>query len=212
MLEWPNKIFVTGTDTDIGKTFVSAILTAGLNACYWKPIQSGTIQGTDTDLVKRITKLPDHHFFNELIKLPEPLSPHAAADIEGIEISQRELIMLSEDDLNGRKLVVEGAGGLMVPINWRYYMIDLIKKWSLPVVLVAKSGLGTLNHTLLSIEALQRRNIPILGLVMNGKPNPSNRETLERLSGIQVLAEVPPIDDAENEDFKSLFDRYFITN
>lgn len=212
MFEWPHIFFVTGTDTDIGKTFISAILTAGLDACYWKPIQSGSIDGTDTDFVKNITGLNKDRFIKELVKLPQPLSPHAAAEAEGLEIDHRQLILPSEELLQGRRLVIEGAGGLMVPINWKYFMIDLIKKWQLPVVLVAKSGLGTLNHTLLSIEALQIRGIPIFGLVMNGEPNESNRVTIERLSGLQVIAEVPPIQNPEGMNFKELFEEYFKKN
>lgn len=210
MINFPKTFFVTGTDTDIGKTFVSAILTAGLKAHYWKPIQSGVIDGTDTNFVKKASKLPNSHFHPELVALKAPLSPHEAADIEEINISEKNLIIPENLQKLDSHLIVEGAGGLMVPINWEFMIIDLIKKWNLPVLLVVRSALGTLNHTLLSIEALKSKGIPVFGLVMNGPLNEGNYKSLSRLTDVPILAQIPKIENVEKANFEALFKEYFI--
>lgn len=209
MINFPKTFFVSGTDTDIGKTFVSAILTAGLRAHYWKPIQSGNIEGTDTDFVKSATKLPESHFHPELFSLKEPLSPHEAAELEHTHIAENELIIPNELLHLNRHLVIEGAGGLMVPINWDFMIIDLIKIWNLPVVLVVRSALGTLNHSLLSVEALRQRGIPIFGIIMNGPLNSGNANSLARLTGLPILAQIPEIKEVDNLNFEALFQEFF---
>lgn len=201
---WPDKIFVTGTDTGIGKTLVSAILTTGLKAHYWKPIQSGTIDGTDTEWIQSVSKLPASHFIPEVYSLAQPLSPHAAAVLDGVNI-QLSAINLP----NVTPLIVEGAGGIMVPLNKGQYILDLMQRLSLPVIVVAKSGLGTINHTLLTIERLRDKGVEILGVVMNGPINRSNRESLEHYGAINVLAEIPQIDSISHESVQMLFDRHF---
>ncbi|MBB64168.1 MAG: dethiobiotin synthase [Waddliaceae bacterium] len=185
------KIFVTGTDTGVGKTLVSAILMRALSATYWKPIQSGLDEETDTDFVRRITELPRKHFLPEGIRLQAPLSPHASAALEGRRIWMHELT--PPNNFNGEQLIIEGAGGLMVPLNDHDLLVDYIVELAVPVVLVARSGLGTINHTLLSLELLRNREVPILGVVMNGKPNPSNRQAIENYGHVDVLAEIPEI-------------------
>jgi dethiobiotin synthase len=210
MIKFPKTFFVSGTDTDIGKTFVSAILTAGLKAHYWKPIQSGIIQGTDTEFVKKATKLPNSHFHAELVALKEPLSPHEAAELENIAIAENDLMIPENLQKLDSHLVIEGAGGLMVPINWDFMIIDLIKKWEIPVVLVVRSALGTLNHTLLSIEALKSRGIPVFGLIMNGPINEGNFKSLARLIDVRILAQIPVIENTEKVNFEGLFNEYFI--
>jgi dethiobiotin synthetase len=187
-MKLPDAFFVTGTDTNVGKTVVSAILTAGLRAHYWKPVQSGVIEGTDSNCVAGLTGLPASHFLPETYMLKEPLSPHEAARIDGVSISLTNF-KLPERKL--RPLVVEGAGGVMVPLNDQHLMLDLIKHLALPVVLVARSSLGTINHTLLSLHVLRARSIPVLGVVMNGDRNPANRRAIELYGQTRVLAEIP---------------------
>lgn len=183
----PSKIFVTGTDTGIGKTVVSAMMTLGLSATYWKPIQSGLKEETDTEFVRRVTELSDTHFKDERYRLNEPLSPHASAAIDGFSIS---LTDFQVPDFKTDYLIAEGAGGLMVPINDEAMIIDLIAYLKLPVLMVARSKLGTLNHTFLSLEALRSRDIPIIGLIMNGPKNESNRKAIEKYGNIEVIGEI----------------------
>lgn len=206
MHDWPSAFFVTGTDTGIGKTVVSAILTRALNASYWKPIQAGLEEETDTEFISRTTGFSEPQIKPERYRLNTPMSPHAAAEIDNVEISMDdfELPAYSTDHL-----VVEGAGGLHVPINDRDMIIDLIAHLNLPVVLVARSTLGTLNHTLLSIEALYSRDIPILGVVMNGSEHKSNRETIRHFGNVEILAEIDTIDPLNAKTLQKTFDKNF---
>ncbi len=182
--------FVTGTDTDIGKTLVSAWLTIHLGATYWKPVQSGLEDETDTETVRRFAELPDDRIALEAFRLPDPLSPHEAARRAGVQIKLADFVLPETDGF----IVVEGAGGLMVPLNDDALMIDLAEDLGLPVILVARSTLGTINHTLLSLEALRRRGLPVAGVVMVGPENPHNRIAIERYGRTQVLAEIPWLD------------------
>jgi len=184
----PSKIFITGTNTGIGKTVVSAILMAGLKGKYWKPIQSGLEETTDTDWVKENTGLPEKHFLPETYRLKRPLSPHTSAALEGVKIELEEFSLPEIND--SEHLIIEGAGGLMVPLNDRYFMIDLIKKLDIPVLLVASSALGTINHTLLSLEQMRKYNLDIAGVIMNGSKNIDNRKAIENFGKINVLAEI----------------------
>jgi len=204
--DFPNEIFVTGTDTGIGKTVVSALLTQGLKATYWKPIQSGLQEETDTQALKRLTGLPEHHFKEEAYRLNEPLSPHASAAIDDVEITMNAF---SIPDYATDHLIVEGAGGLMVPMNDTAMIIDLIKALEIPVLLVARSELGTLNHTFLSLEALRKRGIPIIGVIMNGPKNRSNRKAIEKYGQIEVLTEIDQIDDINSQKLSEIFKHKF---
>lgn len=204
--DWPSAFFVTGTDTGIGKTVVSAILTKALDATYWKPIQAGLEEETDTEFVQRTTEFPDSQIIPERYRLNTPMSPHAAAEIDGVKIRMDdfELPQHSTDHL-----VVEGAGGLLVPMNDQDMIIDLIAHLELPVVLVARSTLGTLNHTFLSLEALRRRDIPILGVVLNGPQHESNRKTIAQYGNVEILAEINMIDDLNANSLQNVFDSQF---
>jgi len=184
------QLVVCGTDTDVGKTVVSALLVQGLGACYWKPVQSGLEGGGDSGRVQRLLDLPPARILPEAYRLQAPVSPHWAAEREGIAIDPARLELPATDG----PLVVETAGGLLVPLRRDWLQIDQIVRWGLPVLLVARSGLGTLNHTLLSLEALGKRRIPVLGLVLNGPPHPDNPRTLAELGGVPVLAELPPLE------------------
>jgi len=206
MHDWPSAFFVTGTDTGIGKTVVSAMLTKALNASYWKPIQAGLEEETDTEFVRRATDFSGSQIKSERYRLNTPMSPHAAAEIDDVEISIDDFEL---PDYSTEHLVVEGAGGLHVPINDHDMIIDLISYLQLPVVLVAPSTLGTLNHSLLSIEALRSRDIPILGVVMNGPEHESNRQTIRHFGNVEILAEIDTIDPLNSATLQQAFDNNF---
>ena len=179
--------FVTGTDTEVGKTLVSAWLMTHLDADYWKPVQAGAEPETDSVTVRRLADIPAGRILPEAYVLPEAMAPHEAARRAGITIDMTKL-EASETD---RLLIVEGAGGLLVPLTEEAYVIDLAAELHLPVILVARSTLGTINHTLLSIEALRRRGLPLAGVVINGPETPHNRVAIERYGEVNVIAEIP---------------------
>jgi dethiobiotin synthetase len=193
----PSRLFVTGTDTGIGKTVICAILMAGLRGIYWKPIQSGQEGITDTQWVRDRTGLPAEHFHPETYRLRLPLSPHASAAHDGVRIELESFTAPETGEF--KKLIIEGAGGLMVPLNERHFMTDLIRKLDAPALLVSSSSLGTINHTLLSLDRLRREGLDITGVVMNGPRNPVNRKAIEDYGGIKVLAEIEflPVIDPE---------------
>lgn len=199
---YPKKIFVTGTDTDIGKTVVSSILISGLKAGYWKPIQAGRDPLTDIEFIKKITQLPDSHFYEESYNLSEPMSPHAAAEIDGVTI---DFDKIQVPKISQSHLVVEGAGGLIVPVNENQYIIDLIAELNYPVLLVAKSGLGTLNHTLLSLEALRLRDIPIFGVVLVGETHDSNEKAIIKYGKIERLFRLDILDELSPESLREAY-------
>ena len=190
------RLVVCGTDTDVGKTVVSALLVQGLNATYWKPVQSGLEGGGDRQRVVDLIDLPAHRWIPEAYAFKAPVSPHWAAELENTSLDPNRLMLPPRDDA---PLVVETAGGLHVPLTRAWQQIDQLQRWALPVVLVACSGLGTLNHTLLSLEALRTRRIPVLGLILNGPPHPDNPRTLRALGDVRVLAELPPLDPLNAE-------------
>jgi dethiobiotin synthetase len=179
--------FVTGTDTDVGKTVVSAWLLTHLDALYWKPVQAGAEPETDAVTVRRLAEISEDRTLPEAYVLPEAIAPHEAARRAGIAIDMAKLDAPATD----RLLVVEGAGGLLVPLTDTDYVIDLAAQLHLPVILVARSTLGTINHTLLSIEALRRRGLPLAGVVVNGPETPHNRAAIERYGEVNVIAEIP---------------------
>ncbi len=200
-MQFPEKFFVTGTDTDVGKTVVSAMLMSGLDATYWKPIQAGLDEETDTEFVQRVSEAEDHRIIPERYRLQTPMSPHGAADIDGLSISLSDFRL---PDHKTPHLIIEGAGGLIVPVNWKDTVIDLIRLFEVPVVLVARSSLGTLNHTLLSVQALKERRIPIFAIILNGEPHPHNKKTLEHFTGLPVL-EMHPVSEFTKEKLRHQF-------
>jgi dethiobiotin synthetase len=179
---------VTGTDTGVGKTVFAAALAAALGATYWKPIQSG-LDG-DTSDSEAVSRLGVSHVLPEAYRLTEPLSPHRAAELDGVAIDPARLAIPDVD----RTLVIEGAGGLMVPVTRSLLFIDLFRQWQAPVVLVARTGLGTINHSLLSVEALRARGIPILGIAFVGEANEDNEATIAALAGVKRLGRLPRLD------------------
>jgi dethiobiotin synthase len=179
--------FVTGTDTDVGKTLVSAWLLIHLEGSYWKPVQAGTEPPTDSATVQRLADLPVGRILPEAYLLPDAMAPNEAARRAEVTLDMAKLALPPSDGL----VVVEGAGGLMVPLTEDAYMIDLAAELDLPIVLVARSTLGTINHTLLSIEAIRRRGLPLAGVVITGPETPHNRAAIERYGQIEVIAEIP---------------------
>jgi len=189
----PNRLIVAGTDTNVGKTIVSSSLVAKLNAHYWKPVQCGELDtGGDSATIKKLTGIEENRIIPEAYRLKMAASPNQAAEAEGITIENQKLILPSHDGA----LVIELAGGLMVPLRDNLLQIDQIKIWNLPVVLVARTGLGTLNHTLLSLEAMEKRNIQVTTLILNGERHEKNYGTLRKIVnkkiGIEEL-DIQPI-------------------
>ncbi len=186
--------FITGTDTGVGKTVVSAILTWVLKGCYWKPIQSGVQEDIpDLEQVKKLTGLSADHFLPSRYLLQAPLSPDQAAALEGITLDLEQCAL----PLTNKPLVVEGAGGVYVPLSDQNNMLDLMQKLALPVIIVARGTLGTINHTLLTIEGLRQRGLTVHGVVFNGKLNPANQKAIEKWGQVRTLFQVPFFDTME---------------
>ncbi len=183
--------FITGTDTHVGKSVAAAWCMLHLNANYWKPMQSGLKPPTDTQWIQQITGFSHTRFFEETYRLRQPLSPHEAAKRDGIKIDMSAFALPESE----RPLIIEGAGGLMVPINRNNFVIDLIMQLELPTILVCRSGLGTINHTLLSLDALRARKINIAGVIINGPKAPHNREAIEEYGDVPVIAEIDQLED-----------------
>ncbi|CAG5082495.1 dethiobiotin synthase [Parvicella tangerina] len=179
------KLFVTGIDTNVGKTVVSAILANALGYDYWKPIQSGDLKNSDTKKVKRwIDK--ERRCFPEAIKLKNPLSPHESARID-----KKKIILEKFEAPKEENLIIEGAGGLMVPMNDKGdCMVDLIKHLDAKVVLVSKNYLGSINHTLMSCHVLASYGLENIGIIINGDPNPASEEIIAKVSGVPIIGHV----------------------
>jgi dethiobiotin synthetase len=183
-------LFITGIGTDIGKTVVAAILVESLNADYWKPIQSGDLDNSDTIKVKNLVSNSRSVFHQEAYRLTQPFSPHKSADLDGIIIDPLTIIPPKTDN----KLIIEGAGGLMVPLNNSFLMIDLIQQLHAEVILVVKHYLGSINHTLLSLDALRSRQIPVKAIVFNGDSDQYSEDVIMAYAKCKAIA-VPIIND-----------------
>ncbi len=177
---------VAGIGTEIGKTVISAILTKALKADYWKPIQSGDLDQGDAYWIQQWVKHPELTIWPSTFRLTQPLSPHTAAEIDGVSISLHQF----QKPASSKNLVIELAGGLMVPINDHETNLDLIKQLDAPVILVSKNYLGSINHTLLSFEILQKRGIPVLGIIFNGPENPSGEKFILNYTQLPLLLRV----------------------
>lgn len=180
-------VFVTGTDTGVGKTVVSAWLVRCWQADYWKPVQSGLEDETDAETVRRLSGAEPGRIHPGRWHLTAPLSPHEAARRDGVRIALEDFVL----PRTPRPLVVEGAGGVLVPLNERDLMADLMAHLALPVLVVARSTLGTINHTLLTLEALRRRDLAVRGVIMVGPQNAANRAAIEHYGAVTVLGELP---------------------
>ena len=198
-----SAIVVTGTDTDVGKTIFAAALVGALGGYYWKPVQAGLDGETDSELVQRLSGLPAGRILPEVYRLTTAASPHLAAE--------RDRVVLDIEGLAGaplsqeRSVVIEGAGGLLVPLTRSYLQIELFARWRAPVVLVAATRLGTINHTLLSVEALRRRGIPLLGVAFVGDENADSERTIGEIGGVRRLGRLPIVDPLDSETLRSAF-------
>jgi dethiobiotin synthase len=198
-----SSYFITGTDTNVGKTVLSALLCAALPARYWKPIQTGASEGTDRRQViswagiSREQALPETYIFDD------PVSPHLAAEREGKEI-RLETIALPVDDFS-MPLIVEGAGGVLAPINPHQFMTDLMVHLRLPVILAARSTLGTINHTLMSLQVLRSCEIEVRGVVLIGPENPDNRKAIGHYGNVQVIGQIPMLPTIDRQVLCEVF-------
>jgi len=196
------KIFITGTDTNVGKTHASLICTHALQATYWKPIQSGLEEGKDSDFIQKWTSCP---LEKSCYEFKAPMSPHHAAFKENQEISMEKLL---QSVPSASPLIIEGAGGLMVPLHPQYLLIDFIEQLKIPCILVTRTGLGTLNHTLLSLEALQKRKIKTLGLILCGDSHPENEESLVFYGKVPIITRLPFMKDMDSLTFKNTLEKH----
>ncbi|MGV3510029.1 MAG: dethiobiotin synthase [Sphingobacteriaceae bacterium] len=193
-------LFITGIGTDVGKTVVSTILVEKLKADYWKPIQSGDLDNSDTQKVRNLVSNSESAFHAEAYRLTQPFSPHKSAAIDGIEIDLRTI----KAPQTNNKLIIEGAGGIMVPLNQKEYIVDLIEMLNADVILVIKHYLGSINHTLLSIELLKSRNISVKGLIFNGDSDKDSEQAILAHSNLPVLGRIPFVKELTKEKIVDL--------
>jgi len=192
----PDKtLFITGIGTGIGKTIVSAVLTEKLKSDYWKPIQSGDLDDSDTLKEKGLISNPTSVFHTEAYRLTQPYSPHKSAAIDGITIDLNKIIAPETNNT----LLIEGAGGLMVPLNDEYLMIDLIKQLDVEVVIVSQNYLGSINHTLLSVAMLKQYDIKIAGIIFNGKTDENSESYILNYTGLKLLGHLPEFETVDKD-------------
>jgi dethiobiotin synthetase len=201
------RFVVSGTDTGIGKTVFAAGLAGALSARYWKPVQSGLEDETDSQTVARLSGLPSGRILPEAYRLTASLSPHLSARLDGIEIDTDKLL---PPECEG-PLVVEGAGGLLVPLTATTVFADVFAQWRIPVILCARTALGTINHTLLSLEALRRRAIPVCGVAFIGPENADTQATIATIGQVDILGRLPMLDNLTRESLAQAFRENFDT-
>lgn len=195
------RIIVTGTDTDVGKTVFAAALVGMLDAHYWKPVQAGLDGGTDSTEIARLSGLSAARILRETYRLSTACSPHQAAAIDGVTIDPARLALPRVEG----PLVIEGAGGVLVPLTRTMTAADLFARWACPAVLVARTSLGTINHSLLSIEALRARGVPILGVVFVGEANAESETIIAELGTVKRLGRLPRIDPLDQPGLARAF-------
>ena len=180
-------IIITGTDTGIGKTVFAAGLAGALGGHYWKPVQAGVEEGTDSEIVARLSGLPRERILTEAYRLATPASPHLAARLDGVEIDAARLALPQVDG----PLIVEGAGGMLVPLTESLLYADLMARWQAPVIICARTSLGTINHSLLTVEALRSRGLTIAGIAFIGDKHEENERIIPKLANIPSLGRLP---------------------
>lgn len=200
-----STLVVTGTDTGIGKTMFSAALVGALGAYYWKPVQSGLEEETDSAFVARLARAPGERIIPERYRLVTPASPHLAARIDGVEIAMDDFVRPAVDG----PLVIEGAGGLLVPLNETDTYADLMARWQAPVVLCARTALGTINHTLLSLEALRARRVPVLGVAFIGDEMAESQRIITVMGRTRSLGRLPYLEQVTPETLSAAFAAHF---
>jgi dethiobiotin synthetase len=200
--------FVTGTDTNVGKTVLSALLVAALDARYWKPVQTGVIEGTDRESVRKWAEISEDRLAEEKYRFDPPVSPHLASSLVGIQIHLDDFKLPAAPE--GATWIVEGAGGALVPLNGRDLMRDLMQRIGFPIVVAARTALGTINHTLLTLAALRELRLPICGVVMIGDENIENRRAVEHYGNVRVVGHIPMLEKINRaallEVYKNNFD------
>lgn len=198
-------IVVTGTDTGIGKTVFAAGLTGALGASYWKPVQAGLGDGSDSAHVAELANISPERILPEAYRLETSCSPHRAAEIDGVTIDPDRLT----PPATARPLVVEGAGGVLVPVTRELLYADLFARWRLPVVLVARTALGTINHSLLSIEALRSRGVSIMGIAFVGDAVEDSEATIVAMGGVKRLGRLPHLRPLNRDTLAAAFTEHF---
>lgn len=199
------RLVVTGTDTGVGKTVFSAALAGALAASYWKPVQSGMRGETDSEAVQRLGRIPFGRIVPENWRLRTPASPHLSAEIDGVTIVPE---MLNPPETDG-PLLIEGAGGVLVPLTRDVLFADVFARWRLPVVLCARTELGTINHTLLSLEALRHRSVPVLGVAFIGEASADTERTIAEIGAVRRLGRLPRVDPLTPESLSAAFATHF---
>ncbi len=189
-----NTFFITGIGTDVGKTLIAAIVVEALQADYWKPVQAGDLQNSDTHKVKRLVSNTQSHFFENAYALQTPMSPHAAAEIDQVHVDVKQIIRPKTHN----NLVIEGAGGLLVPLNDKDCIIDLIEPND-KIILVSRHYLGSINHSLLSIEALQNYGFQKIGILFSGDEHPTTESIILKKSKVQLLGRIPELKEVNQE-------------
>jgi dethiobiotin synthetase len=198
-------IIVSGTDTGIGKTVFSAALVGALDGSYWKPVQSGLAEETDSDVVRRLSGLAAERILPERYRLTTPASPHLAAELDGVAIAPERLQLPP----TAGPLIVEGAGGLMVPLTRDVTFIDVFARWRAPLVLCARTALGTINHALLSIEAICARRIPLLGVAFIGDENIDSEQIIVAMARTRRLGRLPRLPALDATTLRTAFAAHF---
>lgn len=200
-----SRVVITGTDTGIGKTVFSAALADALAGCYWKPVQAGLDGETDSETVRRLGRIETRRILPEVYRLATPASPHLSARLDGVAIRPENL---SPPEVDG-PLIIEGAGGLLVPLTERTVFADVFQRWQIPVVLCARTELGTINHTLLSLEALRVRSIPIVGVAFIGDERADTESIIGKLGQVRVLGRLPRLDALNPDSLRQAFREHF---
>ena len=199
--------FVTGTDTNVGKTVLSALLAAALDAVYWKPVQTGASEGTDREAVRKWARATEEALPLERYRFDAPISPHLASREGGVRIAL-DAFEFPEAPA-GRRWIVEGAGGVMVPLNERDLMRDLMRTIGFPVIVAARTSLGTINHTLLTLAALRDAHLPICGVALIGDKNIENRRAIEHFGNVRVIGHIPILENIDRATLLGVYDKYF---
>ena len=205
-----DDFFITGTDTNVGKTVLSALLVAALDGVYWKPIQTGACEGTDRQTVMRMAEVPEGRTLPECYCFDPPVSPHLAAEAGGVCIDLGRIerpARLSAND----PLIVEGAGGIAVPVNDSESMLDVVRKLGMPVIVASRSALGTINHTVLTVNALRIAGADVRGVVMIGKKSKDNERAIERFARAPVMGRIPPLECIDRDTLLETFHTHFDT-
>jgi dethiobiotin synthetase len=199
--------FVTGTDTNVGKTVLSALLVAALDAIYWKPVQTGANEGTDRESVRAWAEATEDRLPLERYRFDPPVSPHLASREAGVRIALEAFELPAAPA--GRRWIVEGAGGVMVPLNEHDMMRDLMQTIGFPIILAARTELGTINHTLLSLAALREANIPLCGVALIGNENFENRRAIERYGNLRVVGHIPILKKIDRAALLDVYEKHF---